>query len=108
MSWDTYPRRSRKMHHDLNHNEIKKVVVKEFSGSWVDLNPEFAPGLPDALVGFRGVNMLWEIKQPDGKLNDNQKRFHRSWAGEIYVIRDAETARAIMNATGFKKNEEAS
>ena len=41
----------------------------------------------DLVVGWRGVNYLWEIKTLKGKLSKSQKQFHQSWSGTITVIR---------------------
>lgn len=50
-------------------------------------------GIPDLLVGFRGVNYLMEVKIMKGKrkpkpapLSDGQWKWHRSWGGQVAVV----------------------
>lgn len=58
-------------------------------------------GCPDLLVGFRGRNLLIEVK--DGgkppsarKLNDLQADWHGGWKGQVAVVEDADAAVAIV------------
>jgi hypothetical protein len=48
-------------------------------------------GIPDVIVGYQGINYLFEIK--DGslpksrkKLTEAEQSFHDSWAGKIHII----------------------
>lgn len=48
-------------------------------------------GIPDVLIGWRGRNYLFEIKDPDKcpsarSLTDMQKEFHLSWQGQVKVV----------------------
>ena len=47
-------------------------------------------GFVDLVVGWRGINYLWEIKSAKGKLSKEQKQFHLLWSGTITVIRTIE------------------
>lgn len=49
-------------------------------------------GCVDMLVGWQGVNHLWEIKQPGKKLRRNQRLWHEAWKGRAVVIHSAEEA----------------
>lgn len=53
-------------------------------------------GCPDIMVGVRGVNLLMEIKTPTGKLTDDQIIFHRTWPGQVAVVRSLADALAII------------
>ena len=63
-------------------------------------------GCPDLLIGWRGRNFLFEVKDPakppsERKLTEMQVRWHRVWEGQVAVIHDAEEALTIMqNSTG--------
>jgi len=57
-----------------------------------------AKGLPDLLVGYRGKNYLIEVKQPNGKLTDDQVEFHASWFGTIHVVTTVDEAIKIVTA----------
>lgn len=67
-------------------------VVKAFRqiGATVQILSAVGKGCPDVLVGFRGVNVLVEIK--DGskvpsaqKLTADQVGWHEAWAGQVCV-----------------------
>lgn len=46
-------------------------------------------GRPDLLVGFNGVNFLFEVKTDKGSLSDDQKLYHSKWRGRrIDVVRN--------------------
>lgn len=51
-------------------------------------------GFPDLVVGWRGKNYLFEIKDPDKSpsargLTDAQKEMHTNWQGQIKVVHSA-------------------
>lgn len=47
-------------------------------------------GVPDLLVGFRGVTYLMEIKMAKGRLSAGQKEFIAGWnGGPIVVVHNA-------------------
>jgi hypothetical protein len=69
---------------DANHPTLRDDWRK-LGGSWLDIVP-LEGGEPDALVGWRGVDQLIEIKRPDGtagqrRLRANQVEWHRAWRG---------------------------
>jgi Holliday junction resolvase len=58
-------------------------------------------GFPDIVVGYRGVNYLFEIK--DGKKSASRKKltpdevdFHRTWAGRVWIIENLDQALKIL------------
>lgn len=58
-------------------------------------------GVPDLLVGFRGRNLLLEIK--DGSkspsrrtLTTDQEQWHGSWRGQVRVVESVEQAIEIV------------
>lgn len=61
----------------------------------------------DLLVGYRGLNWLFEVKEAEakpsaslrtqkGKLTPNQERFFRTWRGQVAQIHNAQEALEIM------------
>jgi hypothetical protein len=44
-------------------------------------------GVPDLLVGFRGVNYLLEVKSARGRLTSSQQPFLSLWRGHVAVVR---------------------
>ena len=62
-------------------------------------------GAQDIVVGFRGINYLFEIKDPNKpqsarKLTPDEEKFHMSWRGSIYII---ETIDDVVNIFNSKK-----
>lgn len=58
-------------------------------------------GVPDLLVGIRGVNLLVEVKNPASsgdKLTPDQLTWHLGWLGQVAVIRTVEQASALVRA----------
>jgi len=45
-------------------------------------------GCPDIVVGARGKNYLFEIKNPeyDSKLTADEQEWHDSWTGQVAVV----------------------
>ena len=58
-------------------------------------SPFQVPGIPDLLVGWRGVTHLMEIKNPatKGKLKPGQEKFRQEWTGgplhAVWTVEDA-------------------
>jgi hypothetical protein len=58
-------------------------------------------GFPDLVVGWRGRNYLFEVKNPDvrpsdRKLTEPQEAFHGSWQGQVHVVHSAAEMLAVM------------
>jgi hypothetical protein len=58
-------------------------------------------GFPDLVVGWRGRNYLFEVKNPDvrpsdRRLTDPQAAFHGSWQGQVHVAHSAAEMLAVM------------
>lgn len=68
---------------DSNQKEI--VTVLRSVGATVQSLAPVGQGVPDLLVGFRGVNYLIEVKTPTGKLNPIQTAFRANWGAPIGV-----------------------
>jgi len=49
-------------------------------------------GCPDLLVGVQGLNILLEVKMPNGKLRSSQMTFNVGWMGQCATVTSAEDA----------------
>jgi hypothetical protein len=59
-------------------------------------------GRPDLLVGVpaSGANVLLEVKQPGGKLNPLQVKWHREWKGKAHVVWSFQDALMVLQSYG--------
>jgi len=79
-------------------------------GASVEIISKVGHGCPDALVGFRGSNLIWEFKRPGepgkrvakrqgGKLKEKQQRFVDTWMGKVETIETPEDViRSLLRA----------
>ena len=84
---------------DANQTEIVKALRQV--GASVQSLAATGKGVPDLLVGFRGKNLLLEVK--DGckvksarKLTPDQVEWHQSWRGHVAVVESAEQAIKVL------------
>ena len=59
-------------------------------------------GKPDILVGYRGRNFWFEIKDPaqppsKRKLTSDEKKFHEKWPGQVAVVKDIVDCLKVFN-----------
>ena len=54
----------------------------------------------DALVGWKGENILVEVKTAKGKLRASQKAFLARWRGTAFVVRTVKEALKLLGVTG--------
>ena len=84
-------------------NQVQIVgYFRKLGCSVMDCSP-LGKGRPDIIVGYRGINMLCEIK--DGSkplsartLTDAEIDFHESWRGKIVIIESFEDCIAILES----------
>ena len=84
---------------DANQREV--VAALRGAGASVQLLHAVGEGCPDLLVGYKGLNMLLEVK--DGskppsaqKLTPQQEIWHRDWRGQRVVVNSPEAALAAI------------
>lgn len=80
---------------DRNQAEIVKAFRQ--IGANVQILSAVGKGCPDLLVGFRGVNVLVEVKDgekapSDRKLTTDQVRWHDSWPGQVCIAEGIQDA----------------
>jgi hypothetical protein len=73
---------------DENQSEIVDALRR--AGMSVQPLSSVGSGVPDLLVGFRGVNVLLEVKDGNKalsaqKLTTDQSNWHGAWAGQVTV-----------------------
>lgn len=74
---------------DGNHAEIV-AALKQIGASVLDIH-DIGGGAPDLLIGYRGMNLLLEVKDGDKppshrKLTPDERDFFDEWRGLIYVV----------------------
>lgn len=87
---------------DANHSAIRDVLRK--AGASVQSLAECGFGCPDLLVGYRGRNLLMEVKDPANspsqrKLNDKQRFWHAAWTGQVCVVETSEEALFVLRSS---------
>lgn len=82
---------------DLNQSQIVEEL-RGIPGVSVALTHTLGRGYPDIVVGWRGLNFLFEIKQPgrEDDLTEDEVRFHREWAGQVSVVSSSSEIWDIM------------
>lgn len=70
---------------DHNHQEIVRAL-RQYPGVSLFSIASLGKGIPDVVVGYRGVTLLVEIKSSTGKLNTQQTLWHFRWHGSPVVI----------------------
>ena len=70
---------------DGNQGQIVQDLRK-LPGCSVQSLAKVGDGCPDILVGYHGVNYLFEIKMPGEKLKPGQKIWHETWLGKAWVV----------------------
>lgn len=91
-------------------NQAGIVKALEARGASVETKLSRAGGgVPDLLVGYKGVNLILEVKDPDAplpsnvsandplKLNPAQREWHQNWQGQVHVVFSAEDALAHLD-----------
>ena len=82
-------------------NQAEIVSALRGAGCSVCVLSAVGEGCPDLLVGYRGYNFLFEVKDPEQpkhrhELTDEQVEFHASWQGQVQKVFSAgEILRAI-------------
>jgi hypothetical protein len=79
---------------DGNHGEI--VDALRAMGCSVQSLAKVGNGCPDAIVSWKGKNVLMEFKQPGEKLNAIQRKWHNEWQGKAHVIYSFQDALMVM------------
>ena len=79
---------------DSNQPEI--VATLRGMGCTVQHLHAVGKGVPDLLVGVRGVNLLVEVKVEGGKINALQQEWHSAWRGQVAVVHNIDEAAELV------------
>lgn len=84
---------------DANQAEIVKALRD--AGASVQPIYQLGKGVPDLLVGFRGVNFVVEVK--DGskspsarRLTPDERKWHAAWSGHVVVVETVADALRLL------------
>jgi hypothetical protein len=64
----------------------ERPIIDALKGMGMDVYQIDRP--VDLLIGWRGMNLLAEVKTDKAKLNDEQTRFVDEWRGQVVVLRN--------------------
>lgn len=82
---------------DTNHKEI--VTRLRQCGVTVQPLSAVGGGVPDLLAGYRGRNVLLEVKSKTAPIKQTQKNWHASWSGQVAIVYSWEEAMdAVLEA----------
>ena len=80
---------------DTNQKEI--VAALRAIGATVQHLHQVGEGCPDIVVGYRGINWLFEIKRGGGAtLTPAERKWAASWRGQYAVVWSAQQAVTII------------
>lgn len=81
---------------DRNQAEIVRAL-RDCGASVQPLNAVKC-GCPDILVGFRGRNLLMEIKARGGRMTEDELDWHGAWNGQVVIVWSVDEALAMLEA----------
>jgi hypothetical protein len=78
-------------------NQQSIVMALRKIGATVEPIQRLGRGVPDLLCGYRGRNILLEVKdpqQPAAKcgLTEDEREWHAMWRGQVAIVYDANEA----------------
>ncbi len=80
---------------DANQTDI--VEALRAIGCTVQSLAAVGHGCPDILVGYRGQNLVFEVKVGKAKLRSKQELWRKFWRGQVDTIRSFEDAKIILD-----------
>lgn len=93
---------------DANQDEIRDAC--RAVGATVAIIHQLGRGIPDLLVGFRGINYLMEVKDgskppSERRLTDDEAKWHDTWRGQVDVVESIDDALRLIGAIQEDLNE---
>ena len=87
----------------VDNNQAQIVTALRMAGICVTSTAALGKGFPDLVCGFRGINVLLEVKcgtTPSQKtLTAAEREWHDTWGGQVAVVDSADAAiRAVVAA----------
>lgn len=91
----------------VDNNQVEIVTALKQAGATVQVTSFAGEGMPDLLVGFRGLNFMLEVK--DGQkppsaqaLTPAQIKWHRDWRGQVTICNSVDAALKAIGAIVVK------
>jgi hypothetical protein len=79
-------------------NQQRIVNALRDMGCTVQILATVGSGCPDLVVGFRGRNLMLECKEEKANLTEDQEKWHKSWNGQVAIVRGVkEAADAVLS-----------
>lgn len=88
------------MRHRARTDENQRQIVgalRRMGASVLHLH-QLGHGAPDIVIGYRGINLLVEIKHQRGKLTEDEQTFADTWRGNVAIVRDVDEAIKLLSA----------
>ena len=86
---------------DSNHETIADAL--QYYGCIIADLAEAGGGVPDLMVGYRGIIFLVEVKSPVGALSPKQRAFFDKWIEyPALVLRTVDDVRRVMRYYGMR------
>lgn len=82
---------------DANQREI--VAALRAAGASVQSLHTIGKGCPDLLIGYRGRNILLEVKSGPYKISESQTQWWIAWRGQVRRIYTVGQALEMLNDT---------
>lgn len=79
---------------DANQQDI--IDALRSIGATVTSLHRVGQGVPDLICGFRGVNILLEVKTVTGKLTQDESFWLDEWRGQAAIVRNVDEAIAVL------------
>jgi hypothetical protein len=77
--------------------QVQVVKALRDLGATVQHLHAVGKGCPDIVVGFKGKNLLLEIKDGDKKvLTPDQVNWHKLWKGQVNVVTSVDEAKLLL------------
>lgn len=89
------------MTHRPDDNQSEIVADLRAIGATVAILSKVGNGVPDLLVGWRGVNYLFEVKNLEGRgarITPAEFVFHRDWKGQADIANNTQDIMKIIGA----------
>lgn len=94
---------------DSNQSEIVQAMRR--MGASVQHIHAVGKGCPDIICGFRGVNLLVEVKDGDKppskrRLTPDEIEWHDLWRGQVAIVESIDDALALLNSVGHEPDRQ--
>jgi Holliday junction resolvase len=82
-------------------NQTEVVTALRQVGASVQSLAATGKGVPDLLVGYKGINYLMEVKDGNKvpsaqKLSIDQEHWHSVWQGTVHIVKSIDEALKIL------------